>query len=149
MHMWGRATVKQSRQVRGAHTRIAGQHNTSGQRRAHTQHHMADSKPITHALQNREGCEDHKQQQPAAAAADRQFSPPARRHARYNPGYQLQQQEGSRCMCGCCCCITPVYIKRNDNGSRGGHIPGKKNEPQHMHTVKSRERGGSWGVTEK
>ena len=29
----------------------------------------------------------------------------------------------------CCCCITPVYIKRNDNGSRGGHIPGKKNEP--------------------
>ena len=26
--------------------------------------------------------------------------------------------------CCCCCCITPVYIKRNDNGSRGGHIPG-------------------------
>jgi hypothetical protein len=34
-----------------------------------------------------------------------------------------------------------VYIKRNDNGSRGGHIPAKMNEPQHMHTVKSRERG--------
>ena len=33
------------------------------------------------------------------------------------------------------CCITPVYIKRNDNGSRSGHMPGKK-KPQHMHKVK-------------
>ena len=24
-----------------------------------------------------------------------------------------------------CCCVTPVYIKRNDNGPRCGTLPGK------------------------
>jgi hypothetical protein len=34
---------------------------------------------------------------------------------------------------------TPVHIKRNDNGSRGGHMPGKKAKPYlagwHYHTI--------------
>ena len=47
---------KQSRLVRGAHASIAGQPSSHiWATRAHNQHHMAGSKPITHGLQNQEG----------------------------------------------------------------------------------------------
>ena len=49
--VWGGATEKQSRLVRGAHTIIASQQYTLEQR-AHTiKHHMSGSEPITHQLQ--------------------------------------------------------------------------------------------------
>jgi hypothetical protein len=47
---------KQSRQVREAHASIAGQPSAHiWATRAHNQHHMVGSKPITHPLQNQAG----------------------------------------------------------------------------------------------
>ena len=125
---------KQSRLVRGAHASIAGQHHTSGQQghriyttwlagthirasRAHNKHQMAGSKPITHGLQNQEGSRcmcgvGRKKTKQAGQRGTCQHSLPAshiwatRAHNQHHMAgskpitHGLQNQEGSRCMCG-------------------------------------------------
>ena len=91
---------------------------TSGQRRAHNQHHIAGSKPITHHLQNQEGSRfmcgiGSKKTKQTGQSGTCQHSQPASITHVGNEGTQpallagslaithhLQNQDGSICMCG-------------------------------------------------
>ena len=115
----GKGKRKQSRLVRGAHPSIASQPSAHiWATRAHIQHHVAGSKPIAHQLQNQEGSSCMwgvrriKTSQGSRHRDTCQHGQPAtqisakRAHNQQNMAhskpftYFLQNQAGSRCMCG-------------------------------------------------